>query len=97
MLPNRQHYTLHCKEHKGHTCLLCRFVSKLSLHLLNINNNTPHFTRFPLKPDIPTCYNSVDPDQMASKKPSDQDLHCFPCGSWSIIINVSEQTEITGH
>ena len=21
--------------------------------------------------------NSVDPDQMASKKPSDQDLHCF--------------------
>ena len=26
--------------------------------------------------------NSVDPDQMASKKPSDQDLHCFSYSLW---------------
>ena len=28
-------------------------------------------------PDIPGFENSVDPDQLASKKPADQDPHCF--------------------
>ena len=29
--------------------------------------------------------NSVDPDQLASEKPADQDLHCFP--TKSMLIN----------
>ena len=28
--------------------------------------------------DIPCFENSVDPDQLASQKPADQDSHCFP-------------------
>ena len=34
--------------------------------------------------------NSVDPDQLASKKPADQDLHCFPktCEFIKISINM---------
>ena len=28
--------------------------------------------------DISCFENSVDQDQLASKKPADQDLHCFP-------------------
>ena len=34
-----------------------------------------------LIPDITFVYyfeNSVDPDQLASQKPADQDPHCFP-------------------
>ena len=31
----------------------------------------------------PTFANSVDPDQMASGKPFDQDLHCLPCSLWT--------------
>ena len=29
--------------------------------------------------------NSVDQDQLASEKPADQDLHCFPTKSMLII------------
>ena len=28
--------------------------------------------------DTSCCENSVDPDQLASEKPADQELHCFP-------------------
>ena len=31
-----------------------------------------------LNPDITWFENSVDPDQLASGKPADQDPHCFP-------------------
>ena len=33
-----------------------------------------------LNQDIPRFRfeNSADPDQLASQKPADQDLHCFP-------------------
>ena len=31
-----------------------------------------------LSPELSFFENAVDPDQMASTKPSDQDLHCFP-------------------
>ena len=32
-----------------------------------------------LIPDISICFgNSVDPDQLASEKPADQEPHCFP-------------------
>ena len=31
-----------------------------------------------LRPDILCFVNGVDPDQMASDKPADQDLQCFP-------------------
>ena len=31
-----------------------------------------------LSPESSFFENAVDPDQMASTKPSDQDLHCFP-------------------
>ena len=27
----------------------------------------------------PVFKNSVDPDQLATEKPADQDQHCFPC------------------
>ena len=30
-----------------------------------------------LKPDISCFKNCVDPDQLASQKPADQDPHCF--------------------
>ena len=30
-----------------------------------------------LNSDVPTFANSVDPDQLASKKPTDVDLHCL--------------------
>ena len=30
-----------------------------------------------LSPDISCFENSVDPDQLASEKPADQDQHCF--------------------
>ena len=35
---------------------------------------------FFLNPDISSFKNNVDPDQMASEKPSDQDPECFPFG-----------------
>ena len=28
--------------------------------------------------DVPCFVNIVDSDQLASEKPADQDLHCFP-------------------
>ena len=31
-----------------------------------------------MKQDVNSIENSVDPDQLASKKPADQDPHCFP-------------------
>ena len=31
-----------------------------------------------MKQNINSIENSVDPDQLASKKPADQDPHCFP-------------------
>ena len=30
------------------------------------------------KPEYIAFENSVDPDQLASEKPADQDPHCFP-------------------
>ena len=35
------------------------------------------FTLVHLNQDIPFS-NNVDPDQLASKKPTDLDLHCLP-------------------
>ena len=32
---------------------------------------------------ISTLVNIVDPDQLASKKPADQDQHCFQCNVWA--------------
>ena len=39
-----------------------------------------HFVREHLMPTIEiSCFeNSADPDQLASKKPTDQEPHCFP-------------------
>ena len=49
---------------------LCVFIS--NKHKLTI------FTFSMLKPDISNFENSVDQDQLASQKPADLDLHCFP-------------------
>ena len=43
-----------------------------------------------LKMDIFSLENSVDPDQLASKKPADLDPHCFPC-SLRILYNLAEK------
>ena len=32
-----------------------------------------------MKPDINSFVNSVDPDQLASSEPADEDPHCFQC------------------
>ena len=40
------------------------------------------FTNTMLSLDVFYLENSVDPDQLASEKPADQDLHCFPLGSF---------------
>ena len=38
----------------------------------------------------PAFANSVDPDQLASKKPTDLDLHCFPFNTWIYINNLDQ-------
>ena len=38
----------------------------------------------------PVFANSIDPDQLASKKPTDLDLHCLPLRIW-IYSNNSDQ------
>ena len=43
-----------------------------------------------LNPDIPSLCNNVDPDQLASEKPTDLDLHCLPI-SIRIYINNLDQ------
>ena len=43
-----------------------------------------------LNPIYPAFANSVDPDQLASKKPTDLDLHCLPF-SMQIYINNLDQ------
>ena len=43
-----------------------------SLKMSNIKTYTM------LNQDVTFFQNSVDPDQLASEKPADQDLHCFP-------------------
>ena len=37
------------------------------------------FTMTLLNQGIFNFENSVDPDQLASEKPADRDLHCIPC------------------
>ena len=49
---------------------LCVFIS--NKHKLTI------FALSMLNLDISNFENSVDPDQLASEKPADLDLHCFP-------------------
>ena len=34
--------------------------------------------------------NSVDPDQLASEKPTDLDLHCLPLSMWIYINNLDQ-------
>ena len=38
----------------------------------------------------PAFANSVDPDQLASKKPTDLDLHCLPFSMWIYINNLDQ-------
>ena len=35
--------------------------------------------------NIPCIENSVDPDQLASQKPADQDPHCFPLSLYILL------------
>ena len=34
---------------------------------------------------VSSCENCIDPDQLASKKPADQDPHCFLLGLYMTI------------
>ena len=43
-----------------------------------------------LNPDMPCFANRVDPDQLASKKPNDLDLHCLPFSMWININNLDQ-------
>ena len=68
LLPNIYAHYLHSRSPKLRCQMLWlifffTFVSHLTLVLLNL--------------DIPCLGNSVDPDQLASKKPTDLDLHCL--------------------
>ena len=38
--------------------------------------------------DILFRENSVDSDQLASRKPADQDLHCFMCMAMNVILQL---------
>ena len=57
-------------------CCVHLFLSNHNYILRSFDVNralyTYHFQKF-----IPSFENSVDPDQLASKKPADQDPHCF--------------------
>ena len=62
---------------------ICFFESHIKLFYLLFDE---HFLRSFKKVesvlvslDMPSFENSVDSDQLASMKPADQDLHCFPC------------------
>ena len=39
----------------------------------------------------PAFANSVDPDQLASKKPTDLDLHCLPLSMWLYSNNLDQE------
>ena len=41
-----------------------------------------------LNPDVSRFENSVDPDQLTSEKPADQDPHCFFQSSCKYMLNV---------
>ena len=48
-----------------------------------------------MKSEIHSFENSVDPDQLASKKrPADQDPHCFAYKLQFIIINQNDEVKI---
>ena len=57
------------------TCIKPKQV--VTLVLLNPDNN-------------PAFANSIDPDQLASKKPTDLDLHCLPFIMWIYINNLDQ-------
>ena len=38
----------------------------------------------------PAFANSVDPNHLASKKPTDLDLHCLPFSMWIYINNLDQ-------
>ena len=81
LLPNIYAHYLHSRSPKLR-CQMLRliffftFFSHLTLVLLNL--------------DIPCLRNSVDPDQLASKKPTDLDLHCLQLSMWSYINNLDQ-------
>ena len=55
-----------------------------------LSNETDHFYRCSAERICLALANSVDPDQLASKKPTDLDLQCFPF-SLCIYINNPDQ------
>ena len=54
---------------------LCTFFQCILLRSVRLKK----FTTTVLNQGISNFENSVDPDQLASEKPADQDPHCFPC------------------
>ena len=49
-----------------------------------------------LIPNISHFVNSVDPEQLASEKPADQDLHCFHSACKYIHIAGLQQVNLVG-
>ena len=70
---------------------------------LSINSSIIWLTLVLLNPDIPSFANSVDPDQLASKKPTDLDLHCLPLSmriysnNWDQVIWLAENQKWAWH
>ena len=58
------------------------FIRFFILINLSLDSTNAHFTRLALdllNLNYSSLENSVDPDQLASEKPADQDPRCFPC------------------
>ena len=59
--------------------LVCTYKKNLLPQLIRLNLTT-------LDPDISQLENTVDPDQLASEKPADQDQQCFNSTSKCMLI-----------
>ena len=59
---------------------------------MKLNKDFLILTLVLLTPEMPCLcmQNSVEPDQLASKKPTDLDLHCLPLSLW-ICIKIQNQ------
>ena len=77
---NSSTFTFHRSSHKVAICKVFCVQKSLNVHIIKKWDGFKVgliFTLVLLNPDIPTFANSVDPDQLASEKPTDLYLHCL--------------------
>ena len=63
------------------THTICFWRNQKNTSVICLKKKAPYLeliTLVLLSPDMPAFANSVDPDQLASMKPTDLDLHCLP-------------------